>query len=628
MLRARRRFVALGGPIGIVLLIVASWGTLGRAGQAQNAGVLLTGAITSASGEKMEGVVISARASGQSFTTSVYTDASGEYVFPRLPAGPYKVWAQAVGFEAGRADLGLSGSVQRQNFTLAAKKGFESQLSGDRWVDGLPEATPEDQRMKTVFRVSCGGCHSQGTALLTRFDEKGWKNIITVMSRIQTSGIGPNDTEDRPPNPLLTYYRDRLAAYLAKVRGPGPSPARWTPRERPKGDAVLAVFREYDVPGQGYGLPMWEDGTDWSEGPPSKTNRKNHHAMDGTLDFQGNLFTSDDLNTNPYRTLSRIDWRTGEITNIKVPRRGDPRMASAVHDVITDQDGIIWFGAEQNGDLVRLDPKTLQWEAMKTPDGQPVPSGGFNAVDGKGGVWSATRGASRYDPKTKTVVNFQNPIQKTKLGSAGTYGMAADRDGNGWLSQYGFDVMIKHNLATGKSENIQLPPPPTAPEPGLFSDDDRRIFDMMGGSLYQGHGSPWLHTVRKPGGDPKGDSVWGPGWTSDQLIRIDIVTSRITVSPFPHRDVGAYQSVVDNDGMVWHPLTNADAVTKFDPKTGAWTWYDLPTRGTETHGMQVATVNGRTQLGIPYWGSAKMAKVEFLTREERDALKNDARSAR
>ena len=41
-----------------------------------------------------------------------------------------------------------------------------------------------------------------------------------------------------------------------------------------------------------------------------------------------------------------------------------------------------------------------------------------------------------------------------------------------------------------------------------------------------------------------------------------------------------------------------------------------------------ATVNGRTQLGIPYWGSSKMAKVEFLTREERDALKAEARSGR
>src|SRR5438105_1978361 len=133
MLRATRRLVALGGP-GIVLLVAASWGTLGRVGHAQTAGVLLTGTIAAASGEKMPGVVVSARATGQSFTTSVYTDAQGEYVFPRMAAGNYKVWAQAVGFAAGRADLGLSGLVQRQNFTLATKKDFESQLPGDRWV--------------------------------------------------------------------------------------------------------------------------------------------------------------------------------------------------------------------------------------------------------------------------------------------------------------------------------------------------------------------------------------------------------------------------------------------------------------------------------------------------------------
>jgi len=170
--RTRRRF-AVVGPVGIALLVAASWGVLGRAGQAQTGGVLLTGTIASASGDKMEGVVVSARAAGQSVTISVYTDALGDYVFPRMPAGNYKLWAQAVGFEAGRADVGLAGSVQRRNFTLATKKDFESQLPGDRWVAGLPEATPEDKRMKTVFRTSCGGCHSQGTALLTRFDEKG-----------------------------------------------------------------------------------------------------------------------------------------------------------------------------------------------------------------------------------------------------------------------------------------------------------------------------------------------------------------------------------------------------------------------------------------------------------------------
>ena len=47
-------------------------------------------------------VVVSARASGKSLTTSVFTDRQGNYAFPSLDAGQYRVWAQAVGFEAAR----------------------------------------------------------------------------------------------------------------------------------------------------------------------------------------------------------------------------------------------------------------------------------------------------------------------------------------------------------------------------------------------------------------------------------------------------------------------------------------------------------------------------------------------
>src|SRR5262245_39680319 len=54
--------------------------------------VMLTGTITSASGEKMEGVTVSARAPGSTYTTSVFTDAEGEFYFPRMDRGKYKVW--------------------------------------------------------------------------------------------------------------------------------------------------------------------------------------------------------------------------------------------------------------------------------------------------------------------------------------------------------------------------------------------------------------------------------------------------------------------------------------------------------------------------------------------------------
>ena len=57
----------------------------------------LTGTARTAEGKPLEGVVVSAKAKDSTITTSVFTDEKGEYVFPPLPAAPYRVWAQAVG---------------------------------------------------------------------------------------------------------------------------------------------------------------------------------------------------------------------------------------------------------------------------------------------------------------------------------------------------------------------------------------------------------------------------------------------------------------------------------------------------------------------------------------------------
>jgi hypothetical protein len=201
--------------------------------------VLVNGRIVSSSGGKLEGVTVSARGLGKTFTTTVFTDANGEFYFPRLEAGKYKVWAQAVGYEAGRVDLAVNGSVQRQDFTMRPIQDYALQLRGDEWMASLPDATYQDKKMKEVFRLSCGGCHNQNMALKDRYDEKGWKNIIDLMSRIATSGYG--SSEDAAPNPLFQYYRDELAAYLTKVRGPGPSALKLTPRARPKEDRSAAL---------------------------------------------------------------------------------------------------------------------------------------------------------------------------------------------------------------------------------------------------------------------------------------------------------------------------------------------------------------------------------------------------
>ena len=106
----------------------------GPVGHAQTGGPALTGLVRSASGERMEGVTVSARAAGSTVTTSVFTDADGEYFFPPLADGKYRVWAQAVGYEAGRTELSVATTIARWDVSLQTRKDFELQLPADRWL--------------------------------------------------------------------------------------------------------------------------------------------------------------------------------------------------------------------------------------------------------------------------------------------------------------------------------------------------------------------------------------------------------------------------------------------------------------------------------------------------------------
>src|SRR5580692_2377137 len=74
---------------------------------------VLNGAISSSAGEKLGGVTVSARQDGSTITTSVYTDDTGNYYFPPLPAGKYQVWAQALSFETTKAAVDLAAAAHQ-----------------------------------------------------------------------------------------------------------------------------------------------------------------------------------------------------------------------------------------------------------------------------------------------------------------------------------------------------------------------------------------------------------------------------------------------------------------------------------------------------------------------------------
>src|SRR5262249_60062569 len=110
----KQQRISVYATTGLATVLAAGLTTLSAASAAD---VLLSGTVASAAGEKMGGVTVSAKADGSVITTTVYTDEAGAYYFPPLPAGKYKVWAQAVSFEAAQSDVALS-APQKQSFTL------------------------------------------------------------------------------------------------------------------------------------------------------------------------------------------------------------------------------------------------------------------------------------------------------------------------------------------------------------------------------------------------------------------------------------------------------------------------------------------------------------------------------
>ena len=177
----------------ILLASAASLVIVGSAMPVMAADQVLNGAISSSAGEKLGGVTVSARQDGSTITTSVYTDETGNYYFPPLPAGKYQVWAQALSFETSKAAVDLAAAAHKDLVLnpISDPEQRVRQLPAELLVAALPEDTEDDARIKKVFTNQCTGCHTPGYPLQFRFDEAGWTKIINLMKVIPGTGVYP-----------------------------------------------------------------------------------------------------------------------------------------------------------------------------------------------------------------------------------------------------------------------------------------------------------------------------------------------------------------------------------------------------------------------------------------------------
>ena len=590
-------------------------------------GALLAGTVKSDSGEKISGVTVSAKAEGRTITTTVFTDGQGDYYFPPMAPGEYEVWAQADTFETARAKVNLT-AARHQDFALKPLKEFQRQLTGDQLLASLPDGTPDDRRLKRVFRNSCTGCHQPNYILQERFDVAGWTSILDLMKRVNVAGGYLGDKSE--PAPVIDFHEKELAAYLARISGPEPSGMNFKLRPRPTGEAARAVFTEYEVPiapdeksGTEY---ITNDGSDWSLGTPSSLSGA-HGIHDAQADLNGNIWFSYNVSNHDI-SLGRVDAKTGALKTFKIP--GLQGMAANGHGLSRHPQGTLWFnmsaGVEGGqGRLARIDPATEKVKVFTVPEGMtgPTTTAGTVDVDGKGKIWATTGpGAVRFDPETKQFTEFKSPIYKNADGIGNTYGLAADGDGNAWWAQMNMDTIGKTDIKSGKVTQIKIPPAPGQMD--LATDEERKVYAAAGSTWNTA--VPWAEGPRRMGADKNGHVVWVCDWWGGSLAKIDTHSLKVSMVPLPRPDaLQPYQAQVDSNHNVWINLMNADEVVKFDPKASKWVEYPFPTLGAETRYVSLLEKDGGIQVILPYSRARKVARMTLRSEKELQSLKAQTR---
>jgi virginiamycin B lyase len=215
-----------------------------------------------------------------------------------------------------------------------------------------------------------------------------------------------------------------------------------------------------------------------------------------------------------------------------------PKDAGYPHDVAVGADGTVWYTAQRDGALGRLDPATGKVEVISLgtgaaphgvivgPDGAPwITEGGTNAI-------------VRVDPESRAVKRWPLPEAR---GHANLNTLAFDRRGRVWF--------------TGQS--------------GVYGRLDPRTGAMQVWDAPRGYG-PYGITATPDG------AVYYASLAGNHIARVDLDSGAATVVEPPTKGQGARRVWSDSRGHVWVSEWNAGKVARFDPKTASWREWKLP----------------------------------------------------
>jgi len=230
-----------------------------------------------------------------------------------------------------------------------------------------------------------------------------------------------------------------------------------------------------------------------------------------------------------------------EVRYYEVPDGAHP------HDVAPAPDGTVWYTAQHQGALGRLDPRTGETRQIPLGEGS-APHGVIVGPDGH--AWVTDSGLNaivRVDAESEAVTRFPLPGGYANLNTA-----AFDGDGRLWFTgQSG--VYGRVDPASGKVE--------------VFDDPEGR--------------GPYGITAT-----PEGE-IYYASLAGSHIAHVDRATGKATIIEPPTPGQGARRVWSDSLGRIWVSEWNAGQVSLYDPADRSWRSWPLPGTNPKTYAIFV-----------------------------------------
>ncbi len=353
-------------------------------------------------------------------------------------------------------------------------------------------------------------------------------------------------------------------------------------------------------------------------------------GMKATAEYLASINLSRETWSYQLKTLPRL---TGRANRVIITEYDLPRRLIQPHDVIVDDQGIIWFTHFAEQFLGKMDPKTGEVWEYPLPVLKPgYPVGTLDLkTDKAGNLWIGMMyqsGVARFDKKTETFKTWAIPKEwQTDAAQSGHLDPTSTHvDGKVWVKNSDGSQIMRLDPETGQWENLgSFNDPSNSKRLGVYGipadrDNNLYLLDFQSSNIGRIDAKTGRFTVYRGeiansrprrGAVDDQNRLWFAEYAGNAVGMFNPKTEQIKEWVLPTPWAQPYDVVLDKNGEAWTGSMMSDRVSRLDPNTGQFVEYQLP----KTTNIRRVFVDNST-TPVTFWvGSnhgASIVKVEPL----------------